>query len=68
MHINTNDHYQNKTSVSHSDNCKHKPHCQKDKVNKIASDICTPMHIPTKTDDIPDNSDIDSSDSTSNYA
>ena len=55
---NNNDCYQEKTHTSYSDKHKHKPHYHKDKVNEIASDMCTPEH---KIDDTPNNTDIDSS-------
>ena len=63
-HNNNNDHYQDKTNTSHSDKGKHKPCCHKGEVNKIALDTCIPKHAPTKIDYTPDNTDIDSWDST----
>ena len=68
MHNNTYDYSQNKTGTSQSDKHKHKPHYHKDKVNEITSDTCTQKHTPTKIHDRPDNSDIDSSDSTADSA
>ena len=49
-------------------NNSHKPHYSKyyhkDEVNDITLDTCTTKHTPTKIDDTPHNTDIDSSDST----
>ena len=58
---NTNNH-QNKTSTSHPDRHKHNSHYHKDEVNEITPDTYTPNHIATETDNLPDNSYIDSSD------
>ena len=66
-HTKINDHYQHKTSISHSDKCKYKNHYHKDEVNEITSETCILMHTPTKTDDTPNNTDIDSSNSTMDY-
>ena len=63
-HNNNNDYYQDKTNTYHSNKCKHKPHYHKDEVNKITLDTCTPKHTPKKINETPDNTDIDSSDST----
>ena len=54
----------NKTNTSHSGKHRHKPHYHQDKLNEITSDTCTPKHTPSKIDDTPDNTDMDSSDST----
>ena len=43
-------------------------HYHKDEVNEITSDTNTPKYISTETDDIPDNSDVDSSDSSMDSA
>ena len=67
-HPNNTDHHQSNTSTSHSDNHKCNSHYHKDEVNAITSDAFTPTHITTETDDIPDNTDVDSSDSTTDSA
>ena len=51
-------------STSHSDSHKCNSHYHKDEVNTITSDTYTSLHIVTETDNIPDNTDVDRSDST----
>ena len=63
-HTNSKECYQNKTNTSHSDKCRHKPDYHKEEVNEITSDTGTPKHISTKSTDTPQNTVIDSLDST----
>ena len=71
-HTNSKEHYQNKhqnkANTSHSDTCRHKSHHHRDyhkeEVNKITSGTGTPKHVSTKSNDTPDNTDIESLDCT----
>ena len=67
-HPNNTDHHQGNASTSHSDQKTCNSHYHKYKVNAITSDTHAPKHITTETDNIPDNTDVDNSDSTTDSA
>ena len=56
------------TQAPNSDKHKHNSHYHKDEVNQINADTYTPNHIATETDNIADNTNVDSSDSTTDSA
>ena len=63
-HSNNTDHHQNNANTHHADKNRCNSHYHKDQANEIASDTCISQHITTESDNIPDNNNTESSDTT----